>query len=792
MDITPTSSPSPAIPGTGIDSWRLSVIQMSLSFVFDVLFHLPLKHSALDDWSKTLMQIFSSSCEITSMFVSDLAKRTDQVYENWVRAYTMECLEEGSRRAALRIFACAISSLLSRPKEQLLLQKWTDGWSSQVSEIERLTVNKRQYDGAMPTRLEASASLQLEDRSNIGVTATGIGIIISFLTELIEVSPRYSQSNVELCFFIIELASVNAPTEGKLLRNSMTEAQFVARLTCFAIREGSHDILKHVFPGASASADINEAISRNETLSSNIMHVGTNNSGNRSCLLLLEAIACILGMPWLKQEPISYETGDVNRGRNIRALTSLAVEALSAVFNESKPHSASGMTMRDIHHYLQRCGQHVPPQRIDQIFDRHAVDGPDGSKLLNLNGFLAYYREAVHNSEFQVQSELYAFGFRPNLSRRHNDCRWYASDENNHPYCLREQIAMDLDRNHTALSQINYFTEIGLQNLNFLNFASSNGKCMAEYLLAASAYGKDTQKVMFESLDHLHGQIGSWVGGSSDGHAPLIIMIFSILTAIPDNRQSDRVDTLMLSDDRDSRSGLMVMGERLVREYPNNYQARAHAERYIECVAQFQKQREVSKWMSRNHSHCAWMEPETQARNDHSGRRGGPALHLQNHDPNAVDDSDIDDDDSRSDEEESFREIIVKGAGAPEINGIYKRAGAFDHAPKYTRAVRYNGMDEEFSLFRCRLTDNTRRWYISIVPMNAHPGTTKDIDFYAAVPSREDNNSFLPPGKGWMCIPGSGGAMPPPEVYPRTIYNEGEENQGPTNIVVDQDPSGYL
>ena len=84
-----------------------------------------------------------------------------------------------------------------------------------------------------------------------------------------------------------------------------------------------------------------------------------------------------------------------------------------------------------------------------------------------------------------------------------------------------------------------------------------------------------------------------------------------------------------------------------------------------------------------------------------------------------------------------------------------------------------------------------RRWYISIVPMSSHPGTTKDIDFYAAVPSGNDN-IYLPPRKNWMCIPSSGGIMPAPEVYPRTIYDEGDDNQGPNNIVVDQDQTGYL
>lgn len=77
--------------------------------------------------------------------------------------------------------------------------------------------------------------------------------------------------------------------------------------------------------------------------------------------------------------------------------------------------------------------------------------------------------------------------------------------------------------------------------------------------------------------------------------------------------------------------------------------------------------------------------------------------------------------------------------------------------------------------------------------MSAHPGTTKDVDFYAAVPSSNNGlDGHLPPRTNWMCIPNSGGTLPAPEVYPRSMYDEGDENQGHSNIVVDQDQTGYL
>jgi hypothetical protein len=56
--------------------------------------------------------------------------------------------------------------------------------------------------------------------------------------------------------------------------------------------------------------------------------------------------------------------------------------------------------------------------------------------------------------------------------------------------------------------------------------------------------------------------------------------------------------------------------------------------------------------------------------------------------------------------------------------------------------------------------------------MNSHPGTTKDIDFYAAavVPGEDGDR---PPRHNWMSIPNNG-LLPSPEVYSKTI--DGDES----------------
>lgn len=407
MDITPMPSPSPTIPGE-MDDWRLNIVEMSLSFVFDVLFHLPLKKDELDSWSKLLKQLFSSPNQITNVFVCDLALRCRRVRVNWIRAYTIECPEEGPRQTALQIFACAIASHLSQPSEQELLHRWTQAWTLQVQEQERLIQSKRQHDiSAMPTELTAEGSFQLENEEELGTSATSIGIIISFIMKLIEVCPRYVQSSIDICFFIRELASVKAPVEGNLLRAAMIQAQLIERLTCLAIRDHSQEDLRLRFPGSSMSTHVSDAISRNETHSTNIMQMN-NAQGERteyaSNMILLEAIGCLLGMPWTRHEDISYESCEINRGRPVSVLTPRAVEALTAVYEESTPDGANGMTADDIHFYLRSSGSHVPPQRIEQIFERHAVTEPDGNKLLDLKGFLAYYQQYVTNNEGQVRA----------------------------------------------------------------------------------------------------------------------------------------------------------------------------------------------------------------------------------------------------------------------------------------------------------------------------------------------------------------------------------------------------
>jgi len=159
-------------------------------------------------------------------------------------------------------------------------------------------------------------------------------------------------------------------------------------------------------------------------------------------------------------------------------------------------------------------------------------------------------------------------------------------------------------------------------------------------------------------------------------------------------------------------------------------------------------------------------------------------MHVNAHghsDSEGVHDSDVDsDDDDSAFDDNLVKEMKVEGAGLREINGIYRRIGQNDGVSKFMKTSRYNGRSVDFMLFRCKLTDGTRRWYISIVPESAHPGTTQDIDFYAAGPSQQHSmlDPNIPPRDGWMAIPSNGGGNPAPQVYPKESNVVGDNEMG--------------
>jgi hypothetical protein len=98
------------------------------------------------------------------------------------------------------------------------------------------------------------------------------------------------------------------------------------------------------------------------------------------------------------------------------------------------------------------------------------------------------------------------------------------------------------------------------------------------------------------------------------------------------------------------------------------------------------------------------------------------------------------------DPEEEF--VTISGAGFPETNGLYQRTVEIcDGLPVYRRQGTWRGRPCSYCLFRCRLSNGEKKWYISYVPQGVKPGTNKDVDFYSADPTSISDD--FPPASGW-------------------------------------------
>jgi len=784
------------------DNWCVALIKLSLSFYFNVLLH-SVDKDTLDEWTQKLVAVLHSSKEGSKFLLHKIAKGTRTVNENWLRVYTSDCPEDLSRAAAVRVFVAAFQTCISFTDEVVALEAWTQAWSEQLAVFDKLA-NERGEQTTIPTSLGPDWQ-HYEDVSRIDEgKASSLGIVISYLSTLLEVAPRTWRYNADLCTLLKELGSSPDNKRGDCLRAALIQAQVPARLICLMIREKAPLFLRTSMPGSSLSQDIAEAMTRPETsLSSHLLPLAggsvgigpsvSSNNNNSSIpapsdhMNSLEALASILGIGGVKSAPLTFETGDFVKGRPIVDLTNAAQDALTVVFNECAPNSGE-MEQRDIMNYLKLCGLSVPQQRIINILNKYGK----GSKFLTLEGFLLYYRDTSQSNEMQVRSDLRSFGFRPDLTRCSNAARFYASGERQVPFEKTESVAIDISemQRKKKRMKIGRAAEVGLASFELYLVGHSTSSHVAEYILAWATLEKDTSRLLSESLKSLYRAQPSWAGTEI---AQACIMIFKVLAALPDEKQKERITTLMQSLEKvhvhsEGGSGLLVVAKELSltrssQHYNSDYHHSSNLfERYIDALKDLQKLRGVSNWMSENRSVWSWIEQwlrsdmvqvsHHQIRGDYLSRGDGQvhlsdALDHQNQsdsDANIGGNDSDDDDDSRFETGESYSttgKIAVSGAGLDAINGIYNYSGVFDNVARYSKIGIWQDHEETFSLFRCRLSDHTKRWYISIVPKNIQPGTNKDTDFYLAAATGDQ--SELPDNHNWVTAK-ENGIDPPPTV----------------------------
>jgi hypothetical protein len=89
-------------------------------------------------------------------------------------------------------------------------------------------------------------------------------------------------------------------------------------------------------------------------------------------------------------------------------------------------------------------------------------------------------------------------------------------------------------------------------------------------------------------------------------------------------------------------------------------------------------------------------------------------------------------------------QIMIEGAGTPEVNGVYQQDGYYGSACRYSKRGQWKGGSCMFYLCQCTVHDGRRRWFLSLVP-DGCPVVTGY--FYSAPVTKACRH--IPPLQGW-------------------------------------------
>lgn len=814
--------------------WQQAVLQMLLAFVFDVSMY-SLDRSFLGDWTKMLEEALLRDRVTGRKFVHDLAKRSREVSTNWLRTYLLECPDQDSRAASVRIFSAAVKSCLSWSDECVALGRWCQEWEDHL----KMILNHETVPA--PCTLGNS---QYEDISKLdGGGASSVGVMISFLNVLLEAMPRCSRYSAEVFSFVRELVTLHpdGPDCPNFdLRYAMIEAMIPPRLIALAARDQLLPVhFRYVFPGASVSVEVANTQARTESnhaahampmTANHVMHASEiNNPRNPTgsdYVTLLEALVCIAGLPCAAHKTLLKDSGEMSRNRRRLSFTDDVVQALTTLYQESCAPGAPGMGQREIQMYLEDTGvdsAHVTPQKIMELLAKYPTNPPGGAGMptyLSLNGFLAYYRDAVQSHELKLRHDLSLFGFRPDLSRRSDTSRFRYHGERKRLCGIAESVAIDVaellgDRKEASLGFI--ADKCLSQTYQLYAIAFSVSEPLALYLVAAAASKKDS---VVDLIDRILAAVADttpdWSSTDTVNHAA---MALQVIASLPGPDQNARISRIMLSDLKSERLKQPVGMLHVLRylhhaRQQNHYSNEIHwnMSRYVDAIKFLRKSSGVYNWMNENAAEWAFSQREitdnraavTQQthhiRGDY-GTRDGVSIPIDHH---THSDSDLQGDMNDSDEDEDSQygdvidsnleggssanegpfQVIVANAGQTAVNGTYHQDGYFQEACRYAKDGRFDGKNQRFYIFQCNVSNNTKHWYISIVPIGSNPGTSSDIDFYSAPVT--DACGVYPPRNGWVKAPV--GKEPSPSLdYRQKPEDDTNGPEGIWNGTIDDD-----
>jgi ubiquitin carboxyl-terminal hydrolase 9/24 len=411
----------------------------------------------------------------------------------------------------------------------------------------------------------------------------------------------------------------------------------------------------------------------------------------------------------------------------------------------------------------------------------------------------------------QVRHDLHTFGFRPDLSRRSAETRKIAREGVESSLSPIESVALDVSsyviENTGSLGK---FADMALTSFHLYVVAYGATEQLTEYILAAATLRRNSESLICGTLRGIYSAPTGWMGTETLNAAMLVL---KILASVPDGYQNERINLIMKCYERpsphvDNSIGLIAAARgffdaRSMHSYPQEFHYAY--DRYVGILKELLTLQSVSHWMKENRGTWSWMERDlfepfhqmgtSQARGDYSVRRepddSGVSLDQHHHSdsdgmPGIQDSEDDEDDESRYEEMDLYHDgparVIVSGAGNPSVNGVYTKDGYFERAFKFSKIGEYNGKSAMYAIFQCNVSNNTKHWYISIIPANGQPGTNEDVDFYSVGVKLESR--VTPPYTGWT--KSSKGQDPPPSI---SFKESGTGDVGPIPVPAYEPPT---
>jgi ubiquitin carboxyl-terminal hydrolase 9/24 len=373
--------------------------------------------------------------------------------------------------------------------------------------------------------------------------------------------------------------------------------------------------------------------------------------------------------------------------------------------------------------------------------------------------------------------DLHTFGYRPDLSRRPRETRYFKIGDRETLCPPAQSVAEDVSRMFSDRKMtLGTFADFALTSTApFYPLVQKVSEPMMEYLAAAVTYKRDYENLINRTLVQIYLTPTDWPCNAILHAYQALLRVISVT---PGEEQQARVRLVMLSNVKPTRS--VDFGAGLLNVLQTFYRMRqTHSlsnevywtfERYVILVKQLHKLYPVFTWMNDNKSRWKFVEREVtetrvsqQQQNQPLRINYGPREkegsvridHQSDSDMGDMHDSDEDDDvqiDNLGVGQTPYpgipTQIVVEGAGNPAVNGTYEPDGLFEGACRYAMEGKWNDHVQNFYVFLCNVSNNTKHWYISIVPQGQSPGTSSDIDFYSA-PMTADTE-HLPPLTGWV------------------------------------------